>query len=386
MDTATAETRRARRVEVAIIALAVIASIAALRSAQEFFIPVVVGIFLAYALRPIVSKLTDWRIPEPVAAALVMLALVCAIGGGAYAMRDQATSALADLPHAAHAIRMRVRELASDGAPTPLAHVKAAAAELNKAANEVAGESPAAAPPPSPPSPGIVDRLTADGINALGVLTTFGVALVITLFLLAAGNSFRRKLLRVGGNTLRERRITVEILDEIDVQVQRYLLVMLSTNVALGLVFWGTFAAFGLERAVLFAFCAAVLHAIPYLGIVMAMILIGVVAILQFTSVSAVLGLLVAMAAASIAIGLFLQNWLQGRASQMNPVAVFLSVIFFGWLWGGWGLLLGAPLVAIVRTIASRVESLAPLAEFLSDDVHGPTAAAAPATGSARTR
>jgi predicted PurR-regulated permease PerM len=353
---------------VAIVVLAVTASIAALRSAQEFFIPVVVGIFLAYALRPIVSKLTDWRIHEGVAAALVMLALVAAIGGGAYAMRDQATSALADLPHAAHEIRLRVRELAGDGAPTPLAHVKAAAAELNKAANEVSGQN---APPPAPPSPGIVDRLTADGINALGVLTTFGVALVITLFLLAAGNSFRRKLLRVGGNTLRERRITVEILDEIDVQVQRYLLVMLSTNVALGVVFWGIFAAFGLERAVLFAFCAAVLHAIPYLGIVMALIVIAVVAILQFSSVGAVIGILVAMSAASIAIGLFLQNWLQGRASQMNPVAVFLSVIFFGWLWGGWGLLLGAPLVAIVRTIASRIESLSPLAEFLSDDVHG---------------
>jgi len=383
MENATAETRRARRVETAIVALAVIASIAALRAAQEFFIPVVVGIFLAYALRPIVSKLTDWRVPEAVAAALVMLALVGAIGGGAYAMRDQATSALADLPHAAHAVRMRVRELAGDGAPTPLAHVKAAAVELNKAANEVAGENPA--PPAPPPSPGIVDRLTADGVNALGVLTTFGVALVITMFLLAAGNSFRRKLLRVGGNTLRERRITVEILDEIDIQVQRYLLVMLFTNVALGLVFWGIFAAFGLERAVLFAFCAAVLHAIPYLGIVMALIVIAVAAILQFSSVGAVVGILVAMSAASIAIGLFLQNWLQGRASQMNPVAVFLSVIFFGWLWGGWGLLLGAPLVAIVRTIASRIESLTPVAEFLSDDAHGP-AAPAQAAGSSRAR
>jgi predicted PurR-regulated permease PerM len=374
MEPDAAESRRARRVEVAVVALAVVAGIAALRAAQEFFIPVVVGIFLAYALRPIVSKLVEWRIPEALAAAVVMAVLVCAIAGGAYAMRDQATSALADLPQAAHAIRLRLRALAGDGAPTPLAHVKAAAAELKRAANEVAGESTRPAPAASP---GIVDRLTADGINALGVLTTFGVALVITLFLLAAGNSFRRKLLRVGGSTLRERRVTVEILDEIDVQVQRYLLVLLSTNVALGLVLWGVFTAFGLERAALFAFCVAVLHAVPYLGIVMALVVIAVVAILQFASVSAVLGILVATCAASIVIGLFLQNWLQGRASQMNPVAVFLSVIFFGWLWGGWGLLLGAPLVAIVRTIASRIESLAPLAEFLSDDVHGPAAPAA---------
>lgn len=381
METDAAESRRARRVEVAIITIAVIAGIAALKVAQDFFIPVVVGIFLAYALRPIVSKLTDWRIPEPLAAAIVMLVLVCAIAEGAYAMRDQATSALADLPHAAHAIRMRLHDLANDSAPSPLAHVKAAAQELKKAANEVAGDN---VPPPPAPSPGIVDRLTADGINALGALTTFGVALAITLFLLAAGNTFRRKLLRVGGNTLRERRVTVEILDEIDVQVQRYLLVLLFTNVALGLVLWGVFTAFGLERAALFAFCAAVLHAIPYVGIVMALVLIGVVAILQFASASVVIGILLATSVASIVIGLFLQNWLQGRASQMNPVAVFLSVIFFGWLWGGWGLLVGAPLVAIVRTIASRIESLAPLAEFLSEDTYGATAPAQPSAARSR--
>jgi predicted PurR-regulated permease PerM len=383
MESDTAESRRARRVEVAIITLAVIAAVAALKAAQEFFIPVVVGIFLAYALRPIVSKLTDWRIPEPLAAALVMLMLVSAIAGGAYAMRDQAASTLADLPQAAHTIRMRLHALASDAKPSPLAHVKAAAQELKKAANEVAGDS-AQAPPPA--SPGIVDRLTADGVNALGVLTTFGVALAITLFLLAAGNTFRRKLLRVGGNTLRERRITVEILDEIDVQVQRYLLVLLFTNVALGFVLWGIFAAMGLERAALFAFCAAVLHAIPYVGIVMALVLIGVVAILQFASAGPVVGLLLAMSAASVAIGLFLQNWLQGRASQMNPVAVFLSVIFFGWLWGGWGLLLGAPLVAIVRTIACRIESLAPLAEFLSEDGYAAATPAKAAAGAPRAR
>jgi len=77
-------------------------------------------------------------------------------------------------------------------------------------------------------------------------------------------------------------------------------------------------------------------------------------------------------------------QWPVAALATMS-VAVFLSVIFFGWLWGGWGLLLGAPLVAIVRTIASRIESLTPVAEFLSDDAHGP-AAPAQAAGSSRTR
>jgi len=364
MDSNVEKTRRARRVEAALIAIAVIASVAALKLAQDFLIPIVVGIFGAYALRPIVNKLAEWHIPESVAAGIVIAVLLACIVGGGYGLRDQAVSALSDLPQAAHTLRMRIRTLLNNPGPSPISHVKEAAAELKKAASEVSGE------PASPPvaSPGIIDRLTSDGVNALGALTTLGVALAVTMFLLAAGNTFRRKLLHVAGNTLRERRITVEILDEIDGHVQRYLLVMLSTNVALGFALWGVFLAFGVERAAFWAACVAVLHAIPYVGIVFALLLMAAVSILQFANAGIVFGLLLCMAIASTAIGLLLQNWLQGRASKMNPVAVFISVMFFGWLWGGWGLLLGAPLIAIVRTIANRIDSLTPLCEFLSAD------------------
>ncbi len=364
MDSNAAQIRRARRAEAALVVLAVIASVAALKLAQDFLIPIVVGIFGAYALRPIVSKLSDWKIPEGIAATLVMAGLLLSIAGGIYVLRDQAESALADLPQVVHAVRMRIRVLLNDHNPSPLTHVKQAAAELKKAASDVSGE---AAPAPAP-GPDVVDRLAANGFNALAALTTLGIGLAITMFLLAAGNSFRRKLLHVAGNSLAERRITVSILDEIDTQVQRYLLVMVATNIALGFVLWGVFLLFGVERAAFWAFSIAVLHAIPYVGIVFALVLIGTVALLQFGATGQVVGVLLATAFASGVIGLFLQNWLQGRASQMNPVAVFVSVLFFGWLWGGWGLLLGAPLIAIVRTISSRVSSLAALSEFLSAD------------------
>jgi predicted PurR-regulated permease PerM len=364
MDSQTQQTRRARRAEAALVVLAVIALVAALKLAQHFFVPVVLGIIGAYALRPIVNKLNDWKIPESLAAALVMAALLLCIGGGVYLLRDQAVSAVAELPQAAHTIRLRMRALLNDARPSALSHVKQAAAELKKAASEVSGEP---VPPPAP-SPDMIDRMASSGVNFLSVLTTLGIALAIMLFVLSAGNSFRRKLLHVAGNTLRERRITVEILDEIDRQVQRYLLVMVSTNVALGFVLWGIYLGIGVDRAAFWAFCVAVLHAIPYVGIVFALVLMGCVAILQSGSATLVLTVLLLTAVASTAIGLFLQNWLQGRASQMNPVAVFISVLFFGWLWDGWGLLLGAPLIAIVRTIASRIESLATLCEFLSAD------------------
>ncbi|MGH8801432.1 MAG: AI-2E family transporter [Casimicrobiaceae bacterium] len=342
--------------------MAAVAAVTALKEAQAFFIPVFVGVIGAYALRPIVNQLAAWKLPEGVAAALVMLTLLTGVVGGAYLLRDQAAGALDELPHVAHMIRMRVRQVVYSPTPSPLAHVKQAAAELKKAASEVSGE-PAV---PTAPTSDVVDRLAANGVDALGALATLGIAFAIMLFLLAAGDSFRRKLLHVVGNTLRERRTTLAILDDIDGQVQRYLAVMVATNVTLGFVLWGGYAVLGLHRAAFWAVCVAILHAIPYVGVVFALVLMTGVAVLEFTGVGMIFWVLVCTAVSSVLIGLLLQNWLQGRASQMNPVAVFIAVLFFGWLWGGWGLLLGAPLIAMVRTVASHIESLAALGEFLS--------------------
>ena len=344
----------------------VILVIGAAKLAADFIIPVLVGIFGAYALRPIVTALTRLKLPEPLAATIVMVALLAVAGSSAYYMRDDVTDALADLPQGVHKLRIKIRDLSVDAKPTPIQHVTAAAEELKKAANEVAGSTPASgvtAPPVK--SPDIVDRVTGQGVNILATLSTLGIALTITLFLLAAGDTFRRKLVRIVGTRLASRRVTVEILDEIDTQVQRFLLVTLASNAALGLILWAAFASLGLERPALWAFSAAVLHVIPYLGILLALALVGGVAMLQFGTIAGTLAVLGVTVLCAIAIGIFLQNWLQGRSARINAVAVFISVLFFGWLWGGWGLLLGAPLIAIVKTVSERIEALSPVAEIL---------------------
>jgi predicted PurR-regulated permease PerM len=66
------------------------------------------------------------------------------------------------------------------------------------------------------------------------------------------------------------------------------------------------------------------------------------------------------------AIGMGLATWMQGRAAHMNPVAVFIGLLFFGWLWGGWGLLLGVPILTVLKSIADRVEAMQPVSELLS--------------------
>ncbi len=157
------------------------------------------------------------------------------------------------------------------------------------------------------------------------------------------------------------------MLDDITQHIERYLLVQILTSalvgVATGLAFW----AMGLENAAVWGIVAGVTNLIPYIGSVIVMAAAGLVAFLQFNSIQ--MALLVGGVSLVIhtLVGNLLVPWLTSRTSRMNPVAVFVGVIFWGWLWGIWGLLLGIPIMMVVKAICDRVEDLQPIGELLGD-------------------
>jgi len=161
--------------------------------------------------------------------------------------------------------------------------------------------------------------------------------------------------------------------------VQRYLMVMLVTNVLLALACWAAFALVGLSRPALWATVVGVMHFIPYVGGVLGGATVGVAAFIETGSIATAVYALSATMVLVLAMGMGFNTWLQGRACRMNPVAVFVSVLLFGWLWGGWGLLLGAPLAAVFKTIADRVEGLTPIGELMGEVPRVETPAPAPA-------
>jgi predicted PurR-regulated permease PerM len=191
------------------------------------------------------------------------------------------------------------------------------------------------------------------------------IVLLLTYFLLASGVHFRRKLVQFVGPSLSRKKDAVRILEEIDVQVQRYLLTMLLSNALVAICTWLAFEALGMEHAGVWGVAAGVLHFVPYLGSALILFGSGVAAFLQFGSV------LHAVAIASVAlvvggaIGQLFMTWLQSRAARVNVAVLFIALLFLGWLWGVWGLLLGAPLVAIVKVICDRVEALKSFGELL---------------------
>lgn len=364
------ESRRTIRVwragEIAVVVLAVIATIAAARAAQAFFVPLIAGIVLAYALKPLVTTLERRHIPRAVGAVLVLALVSSLVVGAGALLKDDAAIALSELPDAARKLRLAAQETAHN-AENPLGKVREAAKELDRAAAEAVGNTPettarAAPPPASSELQGWGATQSGKVVSVIGDLT---IAAILALFLLASGDTFRRKAVSLAGPTLAARRVTVEILDEIDTQVQRYLLVMLVTNLLVGLAIAGLLAALGMERAAMWGTVAAIVHVIPYAGTAITAAAIGVAAFLQFGTIGTAAAVALAAMLLSSAIGFGLTTWLQGKASHMNPVAVFVALLFFGWLWGGWGLLLGAPIVAIAKTVSDRIPALNAFGAFL---------------------
>ena len=189
--------------------------------------------------------------------------------------------------------------------------------------------------------------------------------LLLAYFLLASGVHFRRKLVQFVGPSLSRKKDAVRILEEIDVQVQRYLLAMLVSNTLVAIGTWLAFEALGMEHAGVWGVAAGVLHFIPYLGPALIVLASGVAAFLQFGSVLNALAVAGVALLVAGAVGFVFMTWLQSRVARVNAAVLFIALLFFGWLWGVWGLLLGAPLVAIVKVICDRVDALKPVGELL---------------------
>lgn len=350
----------------ALVALAVIALIAALYFARAFFVPLLIGILASYSLRPMVDGLQALHVPRSVAAALVIGALAGGTGWIAYSLSDEAAAMLEKFPDAARKLRHHLSP-ARGNVPTVLQNMQEAADELQGVAADAARKPGARAVPAPAPDAALWlrDYARAQSALLLSVVAQTPIVVLLAYFLLASGDHFRRKLLQFVGSSLSRKKDTLRILEEIDVQVQRYLFVTLASNALIAVCTWLAFWAMGVDEPGVWGVAAGVLHFIPYLGSVLVAIAAGVAGFLQFGTLSHALIVAGVTLLVAILIGLVLTTWLQSRFARVNAAVLFIALLFFGWLWGVAGLLLCAPLVAITKVICDRVESLQPAGELL---------------------
>ena len=362
----TIRATRYLRMNVALGMLAAIAFVAALYLARAFFVPLLIGILVSYTLSPVVDWLKACRVPRPAGAGLVLLALVGSLSWVAFSLSDDAAAMIEKLPDAARKLRQNLSDARTSG-PTALQNMQEAANELQGAATD-AGAKPGArviAVRSSEPSTWLRDYALAQTALLATIAAQTPIIILLTYFLLASGAHFRLKLVQFVGPSLSRKKDAVHILDEIDVQIQRYLLTVLVSNTLVGIGTWLSFEALGIEQAGVWGAIAGVMHFIPYLGPLVVAFASGMAAFLQFGTLpyalaTAGLSLLVAGA-----IGFVFMTWMQSRFARVNAAVLFIALLFFGWLWGVWGMLLGAPLVAIAKVICDRIESLKPVGDLL---------------------
>lgn len=351
-----------------LVLLAVLAVLATLRWASAFFIPVMLGFMFSYALSPIVDALERVRIPRAISAAVLILGILGGLGAAAYSFSDDANQLVQSLPDAARKLRDSMHGRAG-GASTPLGTVQKAAAQLEQAAAEASPATPATRGVQrvtiEKPRFDIRDHLWSGTIGLASLIGQVTVITFLTYFLLLSGDTFRRKLVKITGPTLSEKKITVQALDEITGQIQRYLLVQLLASVVVGAATGFSFWALGLKHAAVWGFASGVLNLIPYIGSAILTGAAGLVAFLQFGELRVSLAVAGASLLIHTIVGNLLVPWLTSRASRMNPVVVFVGVLGWGWLWGVWGLLLGIPILMIVKAVCDRVDHLKPVGELL---------------------
>jgi predicted PurR-regulated permease PerM len=368
----TIRTTRYLRMNISLGIVAVIAFVAALYLARAFFVPLLIGILVSYTLSPVVEWLKTCYVPRPVGAALLLAVLVGSLSWIAFSVSNDTALMIEKLPEAARKLRQSLSDGLSNG-PTALRNMQEAAKELQGAANELQGGdtgskqevSRVVVVRPSESPTWLRDYALAQSALLISIAAQTPIILLLTYFLLASGAHFRRKLVQFVGPSLSRKKDAVRILDEIDVQIQRYLLTMLVSNVLVGVCTWLAFEALGMEQAGVWGVLAGVLHFVPYLGPALVAFASGIAGFLQFGSLLHGFAIAGVSLLVAIAVGFGFTTWLQSRFARLNAAVLFITLLFFGWLWGVWGMLLGAPLVAIVKVICDRVVSLKPIGELL---------------------
>ena len=352
----------ARTTPLLIIALGVMVFL--LQYMQALIAPLAFGLLLFYALDPAVDALERRRLPRWIGAALMLGAALGGILGGAYALQDQALTVINELPASARRISALIERRPREE-PGPLEKVEQAAEELAKT------DAPK-------PKPGVVrvqveqPRITATSLLWSGSVSAFAAAnqiimiVFLTYFALLSDKLFRRKFVELAP-TLSNKKITLEIIDDISTQIGRFLMVQILTSVIVGVATWAALAMLGLNQAVFWGLLAGIFNSIPYYGPLVVSAGLALVAFMQFGT----LYMMLLVAGISLVItsleGWLLTPTLMGKIASMNRVAVFVGLLFWSWAWGVWGLLLAVPMMMSIKVICDHVDDLKPVGRFLGE-------------------
>ena len=364
----------------ALTVVAVLAVVLVLQYAQSVLIPIVIGILISYGLAPFVTGLQRMRVPRAIGAAIAVMTLLGALGLAGYTLSDQAMAIVSDIPQAAQRIRERVRAHRQNPQGA-IEKVQQAAQEIDKAAQEASAPTPAETRTArrvqeatgvqkveivDPPFRA-TDYLWSGSQTLVGFATQLVLVLFLVYFFLVTGDLYKRKVVKIAGPTLTKKKITVQILDEINLQIESFMRVQVFTSFVVAVVTALALWWFGVDHPIIWGLLAGIFNSIPYLGPLIVTGGLAVVAFMQFDDLMKTTYVCAVAFAITSLEGFLLTPMLMSRAAQMNPVAIFVGLLFWSWIWGVWGTVLAVPMLMMLKAVCDHVEDLQPIGELLGE-------------------
>ena len=338
----------------ALTGLFVLAAFYTIYFARDVLLPLVLAALLTLVLTPVMRVLDAVRIPKAIGAAIVVGGLLATFGVAASLLIEPATEWMAKAPQTLSRLEVKLWTL------------KRSVEEVSKAAEQVekiAGgdEKPKVQATQRPP---LTSRIIA---GAQKVLLVAAPTIVLLYFLLATGDLFLRKLVKVLP-TLADKRRAVTVARTVQDDLAIYLFTITCINAGLGVVTGIAMYLLGMPNPVLWGVMVAVLNYVPYLGPLVSNIVLTTVAALTFDSLAQTLAVPAVFFCITFIEGQVLMPFITGRRLTLNPVVIFLSMLLWGWLWGVVGMLIAVPIAMTFRIVCEHVEWLQPLGEFLSSE------------------
>lgn len=353
----------------ALVVLASIATLYFIDWAQPVLLPLVVAVLISYALDPLVSVLDRILIPRPLGAAIVMTTLI-GIGVAAGAPLKQEAMAMLDKIPVAMKEFQRKEARSRDTEESIMEKAQTAAKEIEETAAKDQQDAISRQPGITPVQ--VVDKpmdiqayVIKSSPAALILISQFFSVLLLVYFLLAVGSLYRRKVVRISGPPFGRMRKAARIMDDLHHQIRRFLFVMLIGALFVGTLTWLAFLGLGVEQAALWGVVAGIASGVPYLGPFLVFIGTGVAGFLQFGELDTA----IIIAGTSLLItsiqGNLLTPWLTSYISSLNAVAIFIGLLFWGWLWGPVGLIVATPILMITKSLCDHVVNLRAIGELL---------------------
>jgi len=321
------------------------------------FIPVALALLFGLILSAPVEALHQFHVPRSLSAALILVLVLSTVGGAVALMWTPAQDWFAKAPQTMNIMKQKV---------VPIAKFMNRIDELRKNVGNIGAQGHAGAPAsPAPASTSATESapallLDAGGAAVASILTF----LIVTLFLLTGGPPMMARMTAAFADNLKASYV-LHIIEKVRGEVGHFYLTTTLINIGLGTATGLAMWAWHMPTPYLWGALAAVLNYIPYAGPGTTLLLLTVVAVVSFNTLSQILGVAGTYLVISMIEGQLVQPLLVGRRMEVNPLLIFLSLWFGGLFWGIAGVILATPTLVALKVIAENTKSGKPMLEFL---------------------